>query len=194
MSKLEVVLSVVKEGFQNFKEAQLAVDDLSLKIGPKGLAGAASGFGKAMGAAGIAVGAALGAMAAGYAAVIKPALDMADALQKQADTTGLSTTALQEYAYAAKQSGSSSEAFTNATTKLNENVYKASEGNKELLKTFNNLGISLKDQNGNLRNTNEIVDETYNKLADIKDPTEQAALAIQLLGKGGKDPYVAWRF
>lgn len=185
--KLEVVFDIKSQGMDTFRNINESIDQLHGKLGSSGLAGVASAMKTVTVGAFAAVGAAVATAGAAYAAIIKPAFDMADALQKQADVTGLSTTSLQEYSYAAKQSGASSESFTNAAAKLTENIYKAYKGNSELSETFKKLGVSVKEPNGAMRDVNETLDEAFNKLADIKNPAEQSALAVQLLGKGGRE-------
>jgi hypothetical protein len=183
--KLEIVLSVVEDGFGTFKKYGREIDELSEKTGK--FSAVASAGGKVVSGAFVAVGAAIGAATAAYAGIVKPALDMADALQKQADIAGVSTTTLQEYSFAAKQSGSSAESLTTAMSKLTENAYNAYAGNDKLAKGFRTLGVDLRDAKGNFRDTNDIVNETFKKLSDLPNPAQQSALAVQLLGKGGRD-------
>lgn len=184
-NKLEVVLSVVDEGFDVFKKASKEVDNLTNSTNT--FANAAKIGGKVVGAAFAVVTAAVAGATAAYAGIIKPAMEMADTLQKQADIAGVSTTALQQYSYAAKQAGSSAESMTTGLSKLTENAYNAYAGNKKLAEGFQVLGVNLRDANGNFRNTNDIVNETIGKLADLENPAQQSALAVQLLGKGGRD-------
>lgn len=184
-NKLEVVLSVVEEGFGAFKKAGGEIDELAEKTGK--YSAIANAGGKVVTGAFIGIGAAIGAATAAYAGIVKPALDMADALQKQADVAGVSTKTLQEYSFAAKQSGSSSESLTSGLAKLTENAYNAYNGNKTLAAGFKSLGVDLRDAKGGFRDTNDIVNETIKKLADLPNPAQQSALAVQLLGKGGRD-------
>lgn len=184
-NKLEVVLSVVDEGFDVFKKASKEVDKLTDSTST--FSKAANISGKIASAAFGAITSAVAGATAAYAGIVRPALEMADNLQKQADIAGVTTTAFQQYAFAAKQSGSSAESMSTGLQKLTANAYEAFAGNKKLAEGFQVLGVNLRDANGNFRNTNDIVDETVRKLADLENPAQQSALAVQLLGKGGKD-------
>lgn len=59
---------------------------------------------------------------AGLVAITKQALDSADAIGKLSDKLGLSTTATQQYLYAAQQAGVSSETFEKVIERLNTNI------------------------------------------------------------------------
>jgi hypothetical protein len=179
-SKLEVILSVVKEGFDNFGAAGKEIDGLKNKT--TGLSSATSALSKSF--IGILAPLASVAVAAG---ALHSALDMGDSVRKQADMLSMSTTAVQEWNYAAKQSGVESGSLTNAFSKLTQNIYNAQTGNKELSQTFKDWNIELTDSKGNLRTVTDIANDTMSALAGIKDPIERAGVAQQLLGKGARD-------
>lgn len=180
-SKLEVVLSVVESGMDAFKNAAKSIDDL--KKGTGGLNAVMVNMAATLNVAK----AAYNAVGGVVKSVVINSMNLADALENQAKQAGVSTKTLQEYGYAAKINGSSVESMANALTKLTENSYKAFTGNKELSEAFSTLGVNLRNAKGEFRDQNEVVRDTMNRLADLKNPAQQTALAIQLLGKGGKD-------
>jgi hypothetical protein len=180
-SKFEVVFSIVEEGLDTLKKATADIGGIKdqtdkLNTGMINL-NATLGVAKA----------AFGAVSAVVRSSITESLELADALQKQAQIAGVSTTTLQEYGYAAKASGASTESMSTGLAKLTENAYNAFTGNKKLADGFQTLGVDLRDANGNFRDTNQIVNETIKKLADLPNPAQQSALAVQLLGKGGRE-------
>jgi len=180
-SKVEIQLAITESGMEHFKNASMSTEDLKKST---------VGLNTVM----VNMAATLNVAKAAYAAVsgvvksaVLDSLNMADALDKQAKQANVSTTVLQEYGYAAKQSGASQEAMTAGLTRLTENAYKAFNGNKKLSEGFDTLGVSVRDAKGNFKDSNIIVEETIKKLADLKDPAQQSALAVDLLGKGGRD-------
>ena len=74
-------------------------------------------------------------------------------------------------------SGSSVENLQKA---LKDMAVKAYDNNK----AFKVLGISVKDQNGGMREVGDIFKDTLLKLSEIPNTTERAAIANKLFGKG----------
>lgn len=179
-SKLEIVLSVMSQGMEGFTKAGDHVDGLKKKT--DGLSKATDMLKTPLAAVAIAAAAAAVAMKS-----LNEGMQLADSIRNQADALAISTQAVQEWNYAAKQSGGSAQGITTSFEKLTTNIYSASEGNKELTKTFNAWGIELTDTKGNLRDVESITNDTMNAISGIKDPIERAGVATQLLGKGSKD-------
>jgi hypothetical protein len=96
--------------------------------------------------------------------------------------TGLSVEGVQEFKYAAEQTGSSIDAFAGAATKLQDKLV---SGDKGLVGAFQKLGLSAED----LRNASP--EELFTQVADavgrVPDPMRQTQLALDLFGKSGAE-------
>jgi hypothetical protein len=138
--------------------------------------GAAS-IGAAVGGAGAAVAGPLLAMTARF-------LGNGDALSKMSDRTGVSVEALSELGYAATQSGASAEDLQGGFTAMSKMMLKGDEESKKTLATLDRMGVSFEE----LQTLSP--EERFNRLADaiadVSDPTEQAALAARVFGGAGE--------
>lgn len=112
---------------------------------------------------------------------------LADQLADAAVRTGATVAALQELGYAAGLSGSSSEGLTLALTRLAHTAQTAAAGNKEAAETFAKLGVRVVDSSGKLRATDELFTDLADALGKLKNPTERAALAIEVFGRNGAE-------
>jgi hypothetical protein len=123
----------------------------------------------------VAVGAAF--VAAG-ASMVKYASNVVDL----ADKYKLSTDAVQKFAYAASQSGTDVNKLLDASSKLSKNL---GEGTDKTVEAVNRLGLSMTA----LRNSTpeKALSDVLRAVSAIKNPTEQAAVAAQLLGRGFRD-------
>lgn len=194
-----------------------AVGELAGKLGiqlPDGAKKALNGM-QGMSAGSVA---ALGAIAAGVAAVIKVVKELnnitleaaanADDLITKSMTTGLSTTRLQQFRYAAPFIDVDESTLTGSLTKItkslstardqyekyNESMLKAAQSGKEFTgelgtqaAAFSQLGVSITDANGELRNNEEVFFEVLEALSGMGNETERDALAMELLGKGAQE-------
>ena len=113
-------------------------------------------------------------------AFVEKGIEYGDAIHKMSKETGLQTEETQKLDYILKESGSSLTAMTRPLINLSKEAY---NGNV----AFKVLGISLKDQNGNLKNSGTLFEEAITKLGGISNTTERAAIAQKLFGKGTKD-------
>jgi len=192
--KLEITLSVIGQGLDVFGQAGAATDSLTSKIGDSsrntGLAGSVGGLNRNMLLAG---GAAAGSVIAykaletAFNSLYAPASRIAEEVEKQAQTLGLSTSKMQEWNFVATQNKASSEAVTKGFTELTKKSFEAYTGNSSAIESFKMLGISVTNNDGTLKSNNALIEETISKLAGIQNPSERAAVATELLGKAGKE-------
>lgn len=105
-----------------------------------------------------------------------------DALNDVANRTGVGVEALQAYSRAAAQTGVDVESFAKQIQKLTVNIGKATLDEKAQ-KKFAELGIVFADlKEATPEKQFEMV---VDALAQIADPAERAAKAVQFFGKGG---------
>lgn len=163
---------------------QQAVDQLRTSMDR--LNGAAESVGKGFALAKTALGAFLGVQAAqGVLTFARSTIDAVDALKDMSDRTGVAVGTLSELDYAAKMNGSSIDAVQSALGKLAAKAVDAATGNKTAAATFDALGISVKNTDGSMRSSVDIMQELGDKFREINDPTVKAALAIEIFGKSG---------
>lgn len=105
-----------------------------------------------------------------------------DEINKMAQRTGASTEALSELRYAAGQSGASIEDLEGGMQKMAKAVDSAREGSKGARDTFARLGISMDQLNEPPDAQLELFAE---RLSAVADPSERAALAMEVFGKKG---------
>lgn len=147
-------------------------------------------FGSVLGAMGKAAAAAAAAVGAAVGAVAKMTVDAAyaaDDLNTMAKTTGISTRELQRWQYASEQIDVSLDTLSGSMTKLTSNMANASKGTGNAYEAFKQLGIEVKNQDGSLRDRNEVFSETIKALGQIENETERDAVAMNIFGKSAKD-------
>lgn len=127
------------------------------------------------------------AIAAGtaVAAMVTIAAKGADQMYKLGQSTGLTTEAFSQLAYAAGLSGVSTEALSQSLGRLNRNVADAAAGTGEAGRAFNALHIYTKTAEGTLKTADQVMAEVADKFHGMKDGAEKSALAIALFGKSG---------
>lgn len=136
---------------------------------------------------GAAVGAAVVAAGAALAVMVKQSINSMDDLTKLAQSVGTTTEDLSALAYAADLSGVSQDNLGTALTRLTKNASDAAQGIGEAQKGFNALGISVKDAEGNLKSSDQLLQEVAGKFAQFEDGANKTALAVNLFGKSGAD-------
>ena len=153
---------------------------------------------KALGDTVAAVGAAMAAAAAAAAAAIvsagKALADFAvsgaayaDDLLTMSTVTGMSTEKLQELQYASELVDVSVDTITGSMKKNLQSMRKVQQGNEKLAGVYDQLGVSVLDANGNLRNDEDVYWDLINALGQVSDETERDALAMEVLGKSATD-------
>lgn len=123
----------------------------------------------------LAAGAAAFGLASKYA-------QMGDEIAKTSTKLGVSTDALQEMNYWASQNGMEAATLERAVGRLNQRIGRAAEGNEKYAEAFQVLGVSLRDANGQIRDTEEVLGDTIKELRAIEDPALQSARASEIFG------------
>jgi len=110
------------------------------------------------------------------------ALQVADDIGKLADSVNVSTTFLQQYQFAAEQSGISTEGFTKALRFFAKGVGEATMGTGLAKRAFEEMGISLEDASGQTKSTEDLFKEFFHTLESIQDPLQRSGLLAQVFG------------
>ena len=171
-------------------------DQLAGKLGIKlpegakkaldGMKGMSAGSVAALGAITAAVAAAIKAIKALHEMTVETAAEMDD-LITQSMISGVSTQTLQAWEYAAELVDVPLETMTGSLTKVTKAMASAKDGTGTTAEAFAQLGISVTDSNGNLRDSEDVFYEVIDQLGLIENETERDALAMELLGKSAQD-------
>jgi len=152
-----------------------------------GLTGALSGFTGLLTNIPFMMTAAATGMVAGFASMIKSSIDTADNFAKMSQRIGASVEFLSTMKYALDLGGSSLETFEKALGRLSRTLDDAANGLTTATRPFNQLGISVTDASGNLRNVEEIIYDVADSFASMGDGSQKTAYAMQLFGRSGAE-------
>lgn len=149
---------------------------------------AALGFNSLKGAVGsFATAIAGSAIVAGLGAIVKKSIDAGDELFNLQAKTGVAASALIGIGNAAKLADVDVGTLGKGITKLNVNLVKAAEGNEDLARKFQALGVDVKDANGQVVPADKALKQIADRFADMPDGAQKAAAAVALFGKAGAD-------
>ena len=178
------------------KGAGDAVEELAKKFGitlPDGLTKSINSMGSFSGK----TVAAMGAAAAAVAVLVKAEkqlMDMtiqasasADELLTQSIISGMDSEKLQQLQYASELIDVSTETIVDSQTKLIRSMNDARDGSSDAAKEFQNLGISVTDSSGQLRDADAVFYEVIDALNQVENGTERDAAAMAILGKGARE-------
>lgn len=104
------------------------------------------------------------------------ALTTADDLNTLSQQTGLSTEEIQKMQYASDLVDVSFEDMAGGLKKLKKSM----TGHAD---TWEQLGVSVTDANGNMRNASDVFYDTLSALSKVENETERDQLAMELFGK-----------
>ena len=149
-----------------------------------GLTGKIKGLSGAIGKAGLAGAAIAGAAAVGVK-LVGSFLSASDDIGKMSTATGISTDTLQEWSFAAEQSGINIDTVKNGVNRFSRVLRDAQNGSKTATDALDALGLSA-DELGKLTPEQQML-ALSDAIKGVENPTERAALAQQLLGRAGAD-------
>ena len=158
----------VQRSFKRTQRGALAAQDANRRL--------VSSFGRLATVAGVGI----------LARVGRQSIRSADEIAKIADATGISTTALQEYRFAADLAGV-------ATAQLDKAVVFAVKSIGELrTRTTGELTTALQDFDTGLlqvartsESVEEVINAVFRRMGELEDATERAALAKAFFGRSG---------
>lgn len=169
VDKVSKPLSAMNKNIAGVRKAMAGVGDAGSKLGSALMPIAAVGAG----------------VAAFAAKSVKGFLDTSGSLQDMSDRLGVSAEKLQEWQYVAEKSGVSGEDMQGSMEKLNKAIFAAGSGKGDAAKLFKKLGISVRDANGKLKTSADIMPQLADAFKKNENPTLRTAIAMQLMGKSG---------
>ncbi len=117
----------------------------------------------------------------------KSLIESGSQLEHLSEKTGIAVETLAEFQTAAEQSGVSIEQLAVGMKKLAVSQVEAANGSETMKKAFSNLGVNIKDSNGNLISTDKLIKNISDSFSKAKDGPAKAALAVKLFGRAGTD-------
>lgn len=149
----------------------------------KGLGNAAKAAGKmALGVAG-----AFTAVAGSGLAVANSAAKAGDRIDKMSQRLGMSRSSFQEWDFILSQSGSSIESMEQGMKTLTQRMQDSANGTGKGAEAFERLGVSVHDSNGEMKDQEEIFEESIRALQGMEEGAEKSALANDLFGRSGQE-------
>ena len=171
-NKTEIILSAKDETRQAIDSA---VGNLNrLKGGAEAVTSGLSSLGGGLVA---------GLLGAGFAANIKSAIDSLDQFDEAAERIGITAESLSGLTYAGKLTGVQFDDLTGAIGKFSVKVGEAASGNAEAVALFKDLGISIRDAGGQVKNVDALFLEAAEAFSELQGGAEKNALAADVFGK-----------
>ncbi len=156
-----------RAAFASARASLLELQSVALKLAP-----ALAGIGTALGAG-------------AFAGMVKGVADVADGLSKLSQKTGITTVGLSKLRYAGSLSDVSNEQLETGLARLAKSMGEAATGAGPAAEAFQALGVSVVDAAGNLRPTEEVLNDLADAFAQSADGPEKAAVAMDIFGKSG---------
>ncbi|MAK37837.1 MAG: hypothetical protein CMC15_16885 [Flavobacteriaceae bacterium] len=123
--------------------------------------------------------------AGGLARTVKQSIDLADSFGKMSDQTGIAANTLMAYVDAGKLAGVNQEQIDKGLRRLSRSIVEADRGIATYKRSFDTLGISLRDNNNELKTTEVVFGEIAEKFSQLENGATKAAVAQELFGRSG---------
>lgn len=127
------------------------------------------------------------ALAASIGALTVKSGKWADDLNTMSKRYSIGTKDLQMYSAAAELVDTSVEAIAGSHVKLEKQMLNASKGTGAAAEAFAALGVEVTDANGDLRNGDQVWQETIKALGTLENETERDAYAMALMGRSASE-------
>jgi minor tail protein len=113
-------------------------------------------------------------------------IEMATQLSHTSEVLGITVGDLQAFQYAASIAHLSADEATTALRFLNKATGEAASGNKEAAASFAKLGVTIRDSNGHVRATQDILSDVADGFTKLPSAQERAAAAMGIFGRAGQ--------
>ena len=152
--------------------------------------GVASTFGKGIKTAakwGVGILGGATAAAGGLMKVAEKSAETTDHIDKMSQKIGVSRKAYQELDFICSQTGASVDSLKAGMKTMRSVMDTTAQGTSKTATALERLGISATDEQGKLRDSEEVMWESLQTLQAMENQTEKARLASMLFGKAGSD-------
>lgn len=110
-----------------------------------------------------------------------------DSLAKSSSKLGLTVNQLQSLQFAGELTGVSADKLTQGLARFSKGISEAASGTGEAKKSFEDLGISVSDNEGNIKSTEQLLGEVSDKMSQVGSSADKVRIANDLFGKSGVD-------
>jgi hypothetical protein len=132
----------------------------------------------------VAIGGAVAGAVTGIITQTKKVSEFGDHIDKASQKIGMSKKAYQEWDFIMSQNGGNVDNLTGAYRTLRTNIDAFAKGAKNQVPILKQLGVSIRDNNGNLRSQEDIFNDSVQALQGVTNETQRAMLAQKLFGRG----------
>lgn len=116
----------------------------------------------------------------GMVALAVKAGQQADEWATMSQQLGLSTETLQKFQYASERIDVGMNDITSAITRMTSSLSTSKD-------VYDQIGVKIEGQNGQLRDTEDIFWDVVKALGDIKNETERDAMSMKIFGRNAKE-------
>ncbi len=128
-----------------------------------------------------------GAITAALTGMVYATIKAGEEINNLSARYGLATEVLSGYKLAAAQNETSLQGLAVGFKFLAKNIDEAKNGNKDSIKAFRELGISLKDTHGKAKPMNDILLDIADRFSAMENNEQKAIIATQIFGKSGNE-------
>lgn len=111
----------------------------------------------------------------------------ADSVNTIAAVTGLSTDTVQEFQYMSELLDVSIDSISDGLKETTNRIKDASTRGNEWVKNLKKMGISIKDAEGNIRDTEDVFWDFIEYLRKIPNESQRTAVAMQIFGESARN-------
>jgi len=177
MAKFDLVVAAKTVGAGSIKRLGNSMQGVTGRV--KNLRLAMGGLNKTLGAFGLLI------SGGAFIGLVKGAIDSADSFGKLSDQTGIAANSLQAYVNAGKLAGIGQETIDKGLRRLAQSMREADQGVATYSDSFNALGITVRDSEGNLKSSETVLGEIADRFADLPDGATKAAISMEIFGRSG---------
>ena len=153
----------------------------SVTKGLKGVGSTAASVTKGVAGVGLAATATAGALGL----LVNKSFEFIDAIGKTATRTGITTSAIQAFHLAARESGTNIEGANKALEKFARSVGDSQRGLKTMTDIFKALGVELETSDGHFKSTDTLLEEVAVGISGLGSQTQKATALANLFGRQG---------
>lgn len=117
----------------------------------------------------------------------KATSDYGDEIDKESQKLGISAENYQKLDYAMQMNGASIDDLSKGVKTITIELGKAEKGEKGAGKSFEALGVSLKDASGKVKSNEQVLLESVDALSKMENENQRNALAQEIFGKSSAE-------
>ena len=176
-AKFDLVVAAKTVGAASIKRLGNSMQGVQGKV--KNLRMSMSGLNKAFATLGLIL------SAGAFVRMVKGSIDAADAFGKLEIQTGIAANTLQAYVNAGKIAGVEQATLEKGLKRLAQSMREADQGVATYKDAFDDLGISVRNTDGNLKTNQQILGEISDAFTKMEDGVTKTAIAMEIFGRSG---------